>query len=131
MGTHPIFESDFDCLTDSTGLINQNGSYLCNRRRYHEALSLKDVQSTCPTQAHQNCNQGRKEGSWRCYRKTNWWCQEWWLQKGRCCQTTKILPNSFYQKKSSRSWSKSIQPTRQELSLSCLLVLSVVNALFS
>merc|ERR1712029_1214426 len=26
MGTHPIFESDFDCLTDSTGLINQNGS---------------------------------------------------------------------------------------------------------
>merc|ERR1711970_1623605 len=21
MGTHPIFESDFDCLTDSTGLI--------------------------------------------------------------------------------------------------------------
>merc|ERR1712131_527702 len=70
MGTHPIFESDFDCLTDSTGLINQNGSYLCNRRRYHEALSLKDVQSTCPTQAHQNCNQGRKEGSWRCYRNT-------------------------------------------------------------
>merc|ERR1712137_517705 len=23
MGTHPIFESDFDCLTDSTGLINK------------------------------------------------------------------------------------------------------------
>merc|ERR1711990_405565 len=98
MGTHPIFESDFDCLTDSTGLINQNGSYLINRWRYYEALSLKDVQPTCTTQTHQDCYQGRKEGSWRRLRKTNRWCQEWWLQKGRCRQTTKILPNSFHQK---------------------------------
>merc|ERR1711990_864100 len=106
MGTHPIFESDFDCLTDSTGLINQNGSQLINRWRYYEALSLKDVQPTCTTQTHQDCYQGRKEGSWRRLRKTNRWCQEWWLQKGRCRQTTKILPNSFHQKKSSRSRSK-------------------------
>jgi len=32
MGTHPIFESDFDCLTDST-LLNQSECRFDTRER--------------------------------------------------------------------------------------------------
>ena len=55
---------------------------------------------------------GAKNGGSR--KVTRFFLSVCWKQfSGRCRQTTKILPNSFHQKKSSRSWSKSIQPTRQ------------------
>merc|ERR1711937_1121014 len=36
MGTHPIFESDFDCLTDSTGLMKHSRSKMYSRRAQHK-----------------------------------------------------------------------------------------------
>merc|ERR1712113_424073 len=40
MGTHPIFESDFDCLTDNMGEIENDDVILDNVAKYRWFVSL-------------------------------------------------------------------------------------------
>merc|ERR1712127_740459 len=57
MGTHPIFESDFDCLTDFLyGLLTRNGPQQ-HRQWRRQVLSIEDVFSTSSAQARQASDQ--------------------------------------------------------------------------
>merc|ERR1712131_343100 len=43
MGTHPIFESDFDCLTDCNEKMVQDNCRICGRRMSHHIGSDWDL----------------------------------------------------------------------------------------
>merc|ERR1712123_218592 len=55
MGTHPIFESDFDCLTVKIGEMSKRGRGGANGGKYHISMAL-------PVAAVMNCadNTGAK-----------------------------------------------------------------------
>merc|ERR1711935_861626 len=94
MGTHPIFESDFDCLTDLIRTTIHNGPYLSHRRRRLQVLALRYVLQACPAQAHQDGDQGREEGQRRCCREAGRWRQERRCPPGHLRQAAQVLPNS-------------------------------------
>merc|ERR1711915_416800 len=106
MGTHPIFESDFDCLTDlvktdmarnsvtAGGIPKHSRSKMYSRRAQHKRTkTVTKAEKKAASAVTEKTVGGAKNG--------------------RCRKTAKILSNTFYQKKSSRSRPKAIQPTCQ------------------
>merc|ERR1712106_679397 len=112
MGTHPIFESDFDCLTDLIRTTIHNGPYLSHRRWRLQVLALSDVLQACPAQAHQDGDQGREEGQRRCCRKAGRWRQERRCPPGHFRQAAQVLPNSVGPPQDQGSRPEALLPAR-------------------
>merc|ERR1711935_252379 len=117
MGTHPIFESDFDCLTDLIRTTIHNGPYLSHRRRRLQVLALSDVLQACPAQAHQDGDQGREEGQRRRCREGGRWRQERWCPPGHFRQAAQVLPNSFGPPQDQGSRPEALLPARPLIAL--------------
>merc|ERR1711935_137797 len=112
MGTHPIFESDFDCLTDLIRTTIHNGPYLSHRRRRLQVLALSDVLQACPAQAHQDGDQGREEGQRRCCREAGRWRQERRCPPGHFRQAAQVLPYSVGPPQDQGSRPEALLPAR-------------------
>merc|ERR1712130_1011491 len=91
MGTHPIFESDFDCLTDRSQDLTRNGTLQPVGRRRHEVLSFEDVRPTRSAQTNQDRDQCRgQEGGRGCYQNRQG-RQERRLSQESGCASTQVL----------------------------------------
>merc|ERR1712130_179388 len=95
MGTHPIFESDFDCLTDRSQDLTRNGTLQPVGRRRHEVLSFEDVRPTRSAQTNQDRDQGRgQEGGRGCYQNRQG-RQERRLSQESGCASTQVLSDAL------------------------------------
>ena len=97
------------------GIMKHSRSKMYSRRAQHKRTKTvtKAEKKAAGAVSEKQIGGAKNGGSRKVFPTIHFLSVCYKLFSGRCRQTTKILPNSFHQKKSSRSRSKTIQPTHQ------------------